>query len=88
MNFFAHACLAERRCQGAAWLVGSMAPDLASMGRLRLGREVAHAELGAGIAFHHRTDDAFHHAPRFVQLMREARTDCVARGLGPGPALA
>lgn len=88
MNFFAHVHLALRRRDDAAWLVGSMAPDLASMGRLRLGRGAADPDLAEGIAFHHRTDDAFHGAPRFVELMRRSREDLRARGVGPGAALA
>lgn len=88
MNFFAHAHLALRRRDDPAWLVGSMAPDLASMGRLRLGREARDPDLAQGIVFHHRSDDAFHGAPRFVELMRRSREDLRARGVGAGASLA
>ncbi|HBP23029.1 MAG TPA: hypothetical protein DEA08_35305, partial [Planctomycetes bacterium] len=90
MNFFAHAVLALRRREDPAWVLGSMAPDFASMAGLRLARgegEPAGA-LGEGIAFHHRSDDAFHGAPRFLELMKSARVDLRERGVGLGAALA
>lgn len=88
MNFFGHAVLALARRDDAAFVVGSMAPDFATMSGVRLAREVAHPELAAGVRFHHRSDDAFHGAPGFVELMSAARKDLAQRGLGPGPSLA
>lgn len=90
MNFFAHAVLALRRRQDPPWVLGSMAPDFASMAGLRLARgegEPADA-LAEGIAFHHRSDDAFHGAPGFLALMKEARADLRERGVGVGASLA
>lgn len=40
-----------------------------------------------GVAFHHTTDDAFHGAPTFLALMKEARLDLQAREVGTGAAL-
>ena len=87
MNFFAHALVALRRRADPLWLLGAMAPDFASMAGVRLARLEGEGALAAGIAFHHRTDEAFHGAPRFVSLMKSAREDLQARGLGLGPAL-
>lgn len=90
MNFFAHAVFALRRREDPPWVLGAMAPDFASMAGLRLARgegEPAGA-LEEGIAFHHRSDDAFHGAPRFLALMKGARADLRERGVGLGAALA
>jgi hypothetical protein len=87
VNFFAHTVLAARRRDDLAWLIGSMAPDLASMGGLRLRRGPARGALAEGIAFHHRSDDAFHGAPIFLALQKEARIELVARDVGLGAAM-
>lgn len=87
MNFFAHALVALRRRDAPRWILGAMAPDFASMAGLRLTRPSGTGDLAAGIAFHHLSDDAFHGAPRFVALMKAAREDLQARGLGIGAAL-
>jgi hypothetical protein len=46
------------------------------------------AELAAGVALHHRTDDAFHHAPIFLSLMGAAQDALEEAGLAHGPAMA
>ncbi|MGE0712255.1 MAG: hypothetical protein AB7N76_32460 [Planctomycetota bacterium] len=90
MNFFAHALVALRRRAEPRWLLGAMAPDLASMGGLRLRGVVDGADeaLAAGVRFHHRSDDAFHGAPGFVALMKAARVELEGRGLSAGPSAA
>ena len=88
MNFFAHAVFAARRDQDPRWILGSMAPDFATMAGMRLIRVEGDEVLARGVAFHHRSDDAFHGAPIFVELMEEARIELEERGLGFGPAAA
>lgn len=92
MNFFAHALFAARRRPDAPWILGSMVPDLASMAGLRLRHATERPRLGvllgAGIDFHHATDDAFHRAPKFQALEAETREELKARGLSGGPAMA
>ena len=53
------------------FLVGTAVPDFAAMGRTRLG--AAAGPLGAGIALHHTTDQAFHADQWFLDLERELR---------------
>ncbi|MEZ6188946.1 MAG: hypothetical protein R3F62_28570 [Planctomycetota bacterium] len=50
MNFFGHAVLALARRDDAAFVVGSMAPDFATMSGVRLAREVAHPSWRRGSA--------------------------------------
>jgi hypothetical protein len=92
MNFFAHALIAARRREEPAWILGSMVPDLASMAGLRLHTVNNPGRLGQllseGVDFHHRSDDAFHGAPIFVELMDTAHAELESRGLGGGAAMA
>ena len=69
-----------------------MAPDFATMGGVRLEgprerRGQPKTRLNQGVAFHHTTDEAFHGAPSFLALMKEARLDLQAREVGTGAAL-
>ena len=88
MNFFAHALLAARRRDEPRWLLGAMLPDLVSMAGLRLTGVGGEPLLAGGVDFHHRSDDAFHGAPLFVELMGRARDELEDRGLALGPAMA
>ncbi|GEM_PF-380009 len=88
MNFFSHAVFAAQRSDDPSYIVGSMAPDFAGMAGLRLRGVEGDAGLERGVAFHHRSDDAFHGAPIFVELMEDARIELEDRGLGFGPAAA
>ena len=87
MNLFAHLLIALERRDEPAWLVGSMAPDLAHMAGLRIA-SAGEGPLGDGVRFHHESDEAFHGAPAFVALMKAGRADCQRRGLALGPSLA
>jgi hypothetical protein len=58
-----------------------------SMAAVRL-REVRDAELAAGVALHHQTDDAFHGAPMFSALVKETVSSLTAHGVERGPARA
>jgi acyl carrier protein phosphodiesterase len=88
MNFFAHAVVAARRCEDPSWLLGSMLPDFVSMAGLRLTAVLDAPALERGVAFHHASDDAFHGAPLFVELMEDAREALEREGLDSGPAMA
>ncbi len=97
MNFFGHAALATSHFEAelpsssgeelAKLCLGAMLPDF--LGMLRLGRpNVQDGALARGVAFHHRTDDAFHDLPAFLRLSRAAFAWLTARGLLRGPARA
>jgi hypothetical protein len=88
VNFFSHAVLAERRSDDPRWILGSMLPDFVSMAGLRLESVTGDAPLERGVAFHHQSDDAFHGAPLFVELMEGAREELERAGLDSGPAMA
>ncbi len=88
MNFFSHAVIAARRSEDPRWILGSMLPDFVSMAGLRLESVHGDAPLERGIAFHHASDDAFHGAPLFIELMERAREELEADGLDDGPAMA
>jgi hypothetical protein len=97
MNFFGHAALAashfgdEHPLPSAGELatlcVGSMLPDF--IGMLRLSRpDVRDDVLARGVAFHHKTDEAFHELPRFLRLSRDAFAWLSDSQLPRGPARA
>jgi len=97
MNFFGHAALAashfgdERPLPSPSELsrlcAGSMLPDF--IGMLRLGRPaLADAVVSRGVAFHHKSDEAFHELTSFVSLSRQAFVWLSERGMPRGPARA
>ena len=88
MNFFSHAVLAARRSEDPSWVLGSMLPDFVGMAGLRLAEVVGAPALERGVAFHHASDDAFHGAPLFIELMEDAREVLEREGLDSGPAMA
>jgi hypothetical protein len=85
VNFYGHAWFAQREARGSGFVLGAMLPDLAGMARLRL-LELRDPELAAGVDLHHRTDAAFHAAPRFARLCAEASAALRGRGVARGPA--
>lgn len=87
MNFFGHAAVATWRSSTPAFVLGAMLPDFSSMIRARPPR-TRHADLRAGIEFHHRTDHAFHESPTFRRLSAEAFEVLLARGLRRGSSRA
>jgi hypothetical protein len=87
VNFFGHAVFAARASHSDPFVLGSMLPDFASMLGVRTPRP-AHLELSAGIRFHHRSDEAFHGAPTFLTISREAAQFLLERGLAKGSARA
>lgn len=87
MNFFGHALVASRRDADPRWVLGAMMPDFASMCRARL-QGSDDPTVAAGIAFHHRTDDAFHGAPTFLALYTDGIEALERGGVSRGPARA
>lgn len=87
MNFFGHAAVACWRSTEPAFVLGAMLPDFAAMVGAR-PPGVADVAVAEGVAFHHRTDDAFHDARTFRQLMNESMLDLVGAGLERGRARA
>lgn len=87
MNFVGHSVIARRTSEDPAFVLGAMLPDFASMSGTRLGKH-EHAALAAGIADHHRTDEAFHATPTFVAICRQEGTALDAAGLPWGAARA
>lgn len=87
VNFVGHSFIAARTSADPVYALGAMLPDFASMIGARLGKH-DHVELAAGIADHHRTDEAFHGAPTFVRLCREEAIGLEAIGLGWGASRA
>lgn len=97
MNFFGHAALAASHFGDArprpsadalaVLCAGSMLPDF--VGMLRLSRPtVLDPVLARGVAFHHKTDEAFHELPPFLGLSRQAFAWLSERQLPRGPARA
>jgi len=89
MNIAGHVAVAMRLAPDAprVWL-GAALPDLGAMGRFRLMGDTADADVTAGIALHHATDDAFHRHPTFTEAMARLRSDLAGDGVGRGPARA
>lgn len=87
MNFLGHAHAARWRDRDPRFVLGAMLPDLASMaGVRRLGAQ--DDVIATGIAFHHRTDAAFHGCPTFERLTHDGSRALQAAGMSRGPALA
>jgi hypothetical protein len=92
MNFFGHALIAQRdeATRGpirAEFVLGAMLPDFASMLRTRPPFSTLDA-LGAGLSFHHRTDDAFHGSRSFLEFSRQASSFLSDQGVSRGTARA
>lgn len=81
-----HAAVASFYDASPAFVLGAMLPDF--FGMLDIKASATSAELGRGIAFHHASDAAFHDAPAFLSLTREACKELSALGLPKGPARA
>lgn len=87
MNFLGHARAATWHDRDPRFVLGAMLPDLATMAGVR--RPVARDEvIAAGVAFHHRTDAAFHASPTFERLTHDGVRALRGAGIARGPALA
>ncbi len=69
-------------------MVGAMLPDFAGMVGVRVDGTANHETLQQGITLHHRTDDAFHGAPVFVELCKDAVNALTTEGVSRGSARA
>jgi hypothetical protein len=87
MNFIGHLLAARWESPAAAFGLGAMLPDFASMAGMRVPG-VRHSELAAGVAHHHRTDHLFHDGESFVALQRAAFQHLLEAGVERGPARA
>jgi hypothetical protein len=87
MNFLGHA-LAARWCdRDPRFVLGAMLPDLASMAGVR--RLVPRDDvIATGVAFHHRTDAAFHGCPTFERMTHDGSRALQDAGIARGPAMA
>lgn len=81
MNFFGHATVALWSNDEPAHVFGAMLPDFAGMVGTHVSRAVDHDVLQGGVDLHHRTDDAFHGAPLFIELCRDALHQMEADGV-------
>lgn len=88
MNLVGHVAVAVRSSPDAPplYFAGCMLPDLAAMARVRL--RPAAGELGAGVAFHHATDAAFHASQWFNDHNVALRDRLLDVGVDRGPARA
>ncbi|HEX6245726.1 MAG TPA: hypothetical protein VFZ61_32600 [Polyangiales bacterium] len=96
MNFIGHLLVAGWHADAqpradpqreAAFGLGAMLPDFASMAGIR-PPPVQHAAVTQGVELHHRTDDVFHACPTFVELSRDVFQELVLTGVERGPARA
>src|SRR4051794_35492034 len=65
-----------------------MLPDFAGMAGLRLSPVSGPLPLLQGVALHHRTDEAFHGSPVFLELMDWTTRALTGSGVARGPARA
>lgn len=87
MNFYGHAVVAAATEQGSEFVLGAMLPDFISI----LGSRPPRLEVGSlarGVAYHHRTDAAFHESAIFRALQAEASDQLLAHGVRRGPTRA
>jgi hypothetical protein len=87
VNLYGHAVVAGWVASDPRFVLGAMLPDLGKLaGHRRL--VAADPQAAAGVAWHHRTDDAFHGSAAFVGLCRDAHASLERDGLPRGAALA
>lgn len=87
MNYLGHAAVASWRSPDAAFVLGAMLPDFATMIGAR-PPTTRHPAIGAGMHFHYRTDEVFHRSAGFVELTRTAFAWLLRSGLERGRARA
>jgi hypothetical protein len=92
MNFVGHALAATWVDSDPRFALGAMLPDFASMAaaggpRVPLGDDHGPV-VQSGIAWHHRTDHAFHGCAAFLELTDAGTAALRDAGLGRGASLA
>lgn len=85
MNYFGHAAIAHEYRPDPTFVLGAMLPDLLHLSHEPLG-DLKDAALQDGIAFHHRTDAAFHASSSFIGLCQTALEAARRAGVSKGPA--
>jgi len=88
VNFFGHATVALWSTDDPAHVFGAMVPDFAGMVGTSVSHALDHTVLQGGIDLHHQTDDAFHGAPIFIDLCRDALQAMEAIGVSRASARA
>ena len=88
MNLGGHIAVAAAASDDPVFWLGSALPDLAAIGRFRLLGDTDNQALSAGIAFHHRTDTAFHRHEWFTTIQRDLHDQLISAGLRRGAARA
>jgi len=87
VNFYGHAVLAAATRHDSEFVLGAMLPDFISI----LGTRPPRLEMGnlaLGVAFHHRTDAAFHDSSVFRALQGHASGHLSGLGVRRGPTRA
>jgi hypothetical protein len=87
VNFLGHAHAARWHDRDPRFVLGAMLPDLATMAGVRRPAPTD-ARIAEGIAFHHRTDAAFHGCPTFERLTHDGTRALRAAGVSRGASLA
>ena len=87
MNFFGHAVAASWRRDEPRFALGAMLPDFASMLGARI-ESVGDGPVADGVAWHHRTDAAFHRLERFRRWSAALTRSLAAGGCSRGSSLA
>ncbi|MBC8068509.1 MAG: hypothetical protein IAG13_09260, partial [Deltaproteobacteria bacterium] len=87
MNFLGHAAAARWHSSDPRFVLGAMLPDFAHMAGIR-GVRPRDDVTAAGVAFHHRTDAAWHGCASFHVLSHAGTERLQGDGVGRGPALA
>lgn len=89
MNLLGHAHVAlASGDDDPVFVLGALLPDLASMARVRISRELLAPAVDRGVGFHLRTDAVFHTLPEFIGGSAAIRRAVLARGLSRGAARA
>jgi len=87
VNFYGHAVVAAASERDGEFVLGAMLPDFISI----LGTRPPRLEVGSlrrGVAYHHRTDAAFHESEIFRTLQAQASDHLRACGVRRGPTRA
>lgn len=94
MNVGSHILVAARISDDVDQWLGAALPDFAAMGRFHLcvppaaWPDARDQPIRAGIALHHRTDEAFHRHPWFTERVQIIRHRLEAQGIARGPSRA
>jgi hypothetical protein len=88
VNFFAHLVVAAEHHEDPAVRFAAMLPDLASMSGVILRNAALSDNVAAGVAVHHRSDEAFHSHRDVIASMSRIRAALTGAAVTRGPARA